>query len=379
MNPIVEKKPNSICELSTEKPNLMIPIKIVEKKPNSIFYELPAGKPNPKESCPTGVDTRGRVIQKANKGSNTCFYDAMNRIRMRIGKCSGEEFQEQREIEILGSKWLKSCISLQKSLPKLVDTYNSESDRKYHSYITLEMAKKLLESKNPQIYTKFDGRPSLSVLYEEFVQENKHKNFLVFLEDKLPKKEIAINKKLIENFAEHKYLKDLEKTFEEKGIKDTLEASIKYHYLACLFLAQAYDLPETQWTPFMDIDSLIKELTQKGPLAIGGKFGKQFYIEKPVEENINGRKICSWQQGAKRIDIGGHEIIIVGAKKVNDSALVYFIDPSEESDPDQPALQKYYKISYKNLTTNIINVYGRADNQKEMLYGFHGHFNHLNS
>lgn len=144
--------------------------------------------------------------------------------------------------------------------------------------------------------------------------------------------------------------------------------------------AEKYGLKVSAWTPLQPIDSLIKELTLRGPLVVGGAFGQSAYIDQPfkMSQKLHQRDVYAWKPGAKRhiVTFSGHTILLVGAKKVQEKAFVYFIDPKDKSEPKDKSLQKLYMISYTNLTQYICDMHGRMkpDSLSEIGYGYYGNF-----
>ena len=96
---------------------------------------------------------------------------------------------------------------------------------------------------------------------------------------------------------------------------------------------------------------------------IGGIFGRGCYSDEPyIYDQVGHRDIFAWRKTAKRFTLaGGHAVVIVGAKKINKSEFVYFIDPMDSSDPNDKSKQKIYMITYKNLRDNISNRFETQD------------------
>lgn len=57
----------------------MLSITILKNNSNCILYEIPPGKPDPKQECVLGEDQRKRVLQSALKGS--CWNSRHQRVR----------------------------------------------------------------------------------------------------------------------------------------------------------------------------------------------------------------------------------------------------------------------------------------------------------
>ena len=61
----------------------------------------------------------------------------------------------------------------------------------------------------------------------------------------------------------------------------------------------------------------------------------------------------------------GHAIVIIGTRIIDDRAFVYFVDPKDGSDPQNPFQRKTYMISYKNLVENIKDRKGNTYSASE--------------
>jgi hypothetical protein len=121
-------------------------------------------------------------------------------------------------------------------------------------------------------------------------------------------------------------------------------------------------------------EELIRQIKEHGPQIIIGYFGKLNYQQAPLpftthEKEIN-HPIYFWKPKSERDIIIGifHIVVIVGAGKETGQDLVYFIDPLDDSDPDQPEKRPLYVISYKRLRTdiaNLDNIHYKSANDKE--------------
>lgn len=375
----------------------MNPIITLEKTFDTILYSFPPGKPDPQQTCQKDGEMRDRVRQAAAEIPHG--YYAFNYLRKRVGKKFAAGLEEELEIEKIASAWRKAYTSLYKLIPRLV-TLNLKCVQDFLTTIDRKAAQWLLSPRsakwegsdpffnalaevqknlpnldiNSLVFSQIDNHPSLSTFLNSFLNENKFKNLKEFVDYKVYKTEIVIDKSLIEKLCPNssEILNDIEKMEPSRKI-------IFYNRVAFDSLARAYNLKQTKWTPFKNIDCLIKELTENGPLVVGGEFGKTFYVNPPTNKiTTYGKEICSWQQGAKRVEsTGAQHIVIVGAKKVNDTAgVVFFIDVNEASDPKNPSSQKYYKISYKNLTSHIesTGIASGHSNDGAPNWGYHGNF-----
>jgi hypothetical protein len=137
-------------------------------------------------------------------------------------------------------------------------------------------------------------------------------------------------------------------------------------------------LKKSTWKPIDGSDSLISELKSKGPLFVGGALGKPAYMDAPYErtQKIANRAIYAWRPGAKRHpnSFVGHTVLLVGAKKVEKEAYVYFIDSVDPSDPKDLSKQKIYMISFNNFTNHITDLHGRLRQDSPVPYAYYGNF-----
>jgi len=367
----------------------MLSLSILERTNNSIIYEIPAGKPDPQQKCTVDGDVRDRVMQAASKG-NTCWYYTLNFIRRRIGDGLSEDFSEGRKIEKLCSQRRKAQTNHDNSLPAIAGQLQNQLGRDTLGGIDLEKAKFLIENREklqPIIDTPetLEGSPSLFPFIEEFLKERNCRNMHEFL---------LIKKFSVLNQINIKFLSDfgisVEKLFEEETSEEHGYTKINWEELNVLekagFLdffardvsAKAYGLKKSSWTPLKRIEGLIEELKKNGPLYIGGAFGRPAYIDEPfkIGQKLAGREIYAWQKGAKRhpITFSAHSVLIVGAKKIQDNALVYFIDSLDPSDPKDLSKQKIYVISFTNLSLHICDLHGRVRKDSPVPYAYYGNF-----
>ncbi|MCE2983496.1 MAG: hypothetical protein LW832_08015 [Parachlamydia sp.] len=160
---------------------------------------------------------------------------------------------------------------------------------------------------------------------------------------------------------------------------DCLKKAPYLDFFARDISASAYGLKKSTWNPSKGSVALIEELKKNGPLFVGGSFGDCSYMDKPfkMRQSIADRDIYAWRAGAKRHPrmISGHSVLLVGAKKLNDKAFVYFIDPKDPSNPNDRSRQKMYMISFTNLTSSICDLHGRTTPDSPLPYAYHGSFN----
>lgn len=367
----------------------MLTLSILENMDTSILFEIPAGKPDPNQAWLIEKDTRNRVFQSAYKGNN-CWYYTFNFIRKRIGKNPPQELLQQRELEKICSARRKAQTNHENSLPSSANQLHTELGFKALTPIDLSAAQRIVANKaimQPYFETPElkEDQPSLFPFIEEFANKKTHANMHAFLVAKKFETRIKINSEFLSHLnsdlKEASALDGLEQT--EIGKVNGQDHSItsKAAILDALVReasAKIYGLQKSTWTPSKGIEGLIEELKKKGPLAIGGAFGKGVYLENPFKMNqkIKEREIYAWKRGAKRhkMTFSGHVVLLIGAKKVQDQAFVYFIDPGDPSDPKDLSQQKIYMISFKNLTSHICDLFGCMNPNSSSSYAYYGTF-----
>lgn len=357
----------------------LLPLSTLKTTPLSILYEIPPGKPGPKKEETTDEQTQGRVFQAGAKGGAYDYY-AFNLLRKRIGKNAPEEFLSQRKTEQAFSQRRKALTTYYDKFPIPIEKLYSACDAPRLMSIRVKEAKKLLKkllrknasktSEDLVSYIKGFSRSNLPSHLKRFIKEPKnHKNLHEFLVYKKNQAVTEINTKFLKEVRYADFQKE-EVTIERQA------ALIKS---LCVNL---YDLDKSTWQPFHDIEELIDELKQKGPLMIEGGFGKDAYTTAPfaMTKKISTRTIYAWSRGAERNSWAeaGHCVLLVGARLVKDKKkifvhqpFVYFIDPADPSDPLDPDKQKIYLISLKNLRDHIRPL---EVSQQGPVYAYHGHF-----
>lgn len=366
-----------------------LPIHVLENTQNSIVYELPAGKPDPRQNCMFPIDYRSRVFQKGSKGEN-CLYYGMNFIRSRSDKLQRATLE--RRIEQIGSLRRKEIMQSSKLLPKISCSYHPDVIA-FLKGMTREKVNKALqdEEAREQTSARFDspialegGYPSFIPFLEEFLKQKTSENMFDFfcmrkikilhdidltclirlkaeLQIYLPKHQI--------NLPKNSFLKS---------------ARLTRQYVQQRF-SILYRLGESTWTPANTIEQLMIELKRVGPLLIAGNFG-ECCIGLPfkIENTLKDRDIYTWAPDIALLPAGKsqislhHSVLLVGASKVQDEAFAYFIDPNDPSDPVDRSKQKIYRITFKNLTTHIVNMNGSLPSHNVLSlnvpYAYHGNF-----
>lgn len=307
-----------------------------------VFCPPPLGKPDPKLPKPLyGPDIRPRVLQEKSK-SLTCWYYVFNRIRERYKAPNISENFKLRQLECIVSKWRKSMSNI---------------DTKISIVLAQIMAKDTLEKFTKQEVQKERHRAFLSAHYSElvetvpgFLQQIEHSNLYDYLCACEYNKRNEINLAFFSEYAVAtgqdipSFMASCKKM---KG--PLLEQALR---ITC---ALDYHLEVSSWSPEQPATEMIKELKKNGPLTLNGFYGTGQYKVPPtkLKRKIQGREVYAWSKG-DRLSGGGffiHTILIVGAEILNGKGYVYYIDPTDGSDPAHPEKERIFAISYETLTS----------------------------
>jgi hypothetical protein len=320
-----------------------------------IFRLPPLGKPNPNES--SANPSRSRVVQLPQKPGDTCYYYAMNIIRERIGKNPSEEQKDARQKEALLSSLRKQLTQnqlelkkVQNSLDQLLSSSKGITVRfmKGNSIVGPEeiIKEKAAQTGNTnEVKIKIEFFKSIHADYLEFY----NKKLKPFIEKKWEQLNTKERSKMLNIFLYNK--------------------SIEY-----------YNLKGSTWIPRDPIQVLTQEIDAHGPLMVAGLFGKEFYADPPfaLTEKVASKTIYGWSPQAARIPQPRvHVVVLVGARKNPD--LVYFVDPRDGSDPQNPDSQIVYAMSYRRVQESICNHLmlqmkskDKPHFSKDYTYGFYG-------
>lgn len=270
---------------------------------SSAFLLLPQGKPNPLEPRGfEGPDLRSRVTQNGSpkKSYYPPIYAAFNFLRNRY-KAPNTGKLPERKFEQLVSSIYKQLRTFKDGVP------------------SGELIKKI-EAIAAPLFEHHKTTPEK--LFEEF-------------KDKYPT-------------VSRLHCSSLE--------WDKLETNRKYHLLMTFvhqLSAAGYNIGISSWKPKDPIESLIRELNCRGPLMVMGNFGPRIYCKQPtILKSIAKRDIYGWPLPAQKWQNFSHllnPILIIGAEKNRQGQFVYYIDPTEESDPSDPKKQKIYAMRYETL------------------------------
>lgn len=352
----------------------MLPIKILERTDHSILYELPPGKPDPKQPCVKGLESRDRVYQTSNKGPN-CYYYALNMIRRRIGKNPAQEFHQERRIEKLCSEWRKTIQKLDDSFPISIVALSIQDVKSNFEKWDKSTVAQILKNQVFDPMWGFQHEQSGKLMMQAFTEQEEHANFYAFVLAERGKLAMGLNIDFLRKTAPE-IIEQIEKGYASRRSSLVTKADL-YQATTRDCLPDFYNLRFSVWQPDSGIEGLISELKASGPLVVLGKFGRDLYAEEPVKLSnpIADRDIYGWKKGAKRVDfIAGHVILLVGAKVKEGTTHVYFIDPNDPSDPADRSVQRIYAISYENLRNHICDRTGVQRSTSKIGFAIHGKF-----
>lgn len=136
----------------------------------------------------------------------------------------------------------------------------------------------------------------------------------------------------------------------------------------------------TKYATSRKIETLIQELSEKGPLIASGEFGPAAYVVEPfkLKEKICEQDIYGWKSAAERIK--NHcKVLILGAKIIKEKGFVFFtlsVDLTADQDSyfrhHQPSNidKKIYILSYESFHNYLFDLYPpakSAESQEEKL------------
>lgn len=338
---------------------------ILVRTENSVLYEVLHDQPKLNERRASDEEKAAKVVQTGIKGA-CCWDNVFNFLG-----CRGP----RKEIEEICSKRVQELTAYDAAFPVTIEELYSESDSLSLRRTSLKNAELFLQSEEASACDSEiemqQGRSSITSYMKEFIKEKTHTNFHDFLIAKRCEKQIAVNMQFLSKFDTdvHK----LTESSEWKKFDLECKAAVLDTYVRD-FLADLYQLKRSTWKPSEEFGKLLIELKEKGPMMIFGEFGIKAYLDPPykMKEKAGGRDIYAWSSGAKRTQSKyGHSVLLVGAKKTQDQAFVYFIDPTDSSGRSKKTI---YMVSIKNLTEHICSLSGKMKLDSAVGYAYLGNF-----
>jgi len=315
---------------------------------SSTFCLLPPGKPDPYH-IPKEGEPRKRVSFHGQKG-DTCWYYALKLLIDNKATPKSEK-SDQRTHEKAISLYRKQMTKLtsdyaySKELANLISSSNPQAPRELRNY-----SLKLAVEKAEDLEVKAKILPHVTA----FLEQQEIQEFDQFLEVQLAQACVKVQTAFLSLFSE----------FQLPEENPIIQNSI-LHNTVIDVSSQIYQCKESSWNPDQGVDGLIQQLKQKGPHMINASIGQSFYTTEPkkLSETIEGRSVYGWPPGAyhktSEKEKLSHSVVLVGAKKdVGGKSYIYFIDPNDPSEPEQPSTQKMYKVSYDRFAGAINNIVG---------------------
>ncbi|MBS0650854.1 MAG: hypothetical protein JSR93_06810 [Verrucomicrobia bacterium] len=355
----------------------------------SVFFLLPQGKPDPQIARPEeGEDTRGRIVQKAPQGP-ICWYYALKVLREQYGPKAPACFLKQRVLEKLISSYR------QKLTEARLDTLIEEQF--VHEHDSNPVLKKLVEVAPPEavlIQSKVShGEKSsivkLAELMRDFSAQSKYATLSEFVHHRKLSRMIDIHTQYLQilkadpssEFEKEKELRPWQ-TVKFRDLPDAFRSTFLSTLAIRTIARDVYQMRESRWTPHQTVVGLIQDLTENGPMFVSGLFGRTFYNKpcQPMDDKLHGKTIWYWPVGSALETDGTvptHSIIVIGADQEGSrGGRVYFIDPSDGSDPADTERQKVYAMSYQALTEKVFDLFGekfsKVHHSDQISYALHG-------
>jgi hypothetical protein len=343
---------------------------IVHSSASEILYALPPGKPNPEVPCSKiTAFSRPRVEQSAQKGP-TCWYYALNMIRLRVGKNPSEDLKEEREIEKIISQRRKLVTAIrlkQDSDQAIVRQLMNDPNYIHRRLWTKEGASKLLPrfkelSQSPIKDVSEEATKLVRILgsfseQDRFAHLQEYTNFLHC--DQINKINFMFLNRLGKNpetYFEVDQIADLKSgtVTVERRWSDVPEVNKKALLDNYFFRAsyEKYGLQVSPWHPEDGAQRLVEVLRENGPMYIKGRLGRAYYTADPqVVSRVASREILGWKKGSERIDASiFHSVVVVGASSES-RGFVYFVDPQDKSAPEVE--RPVYVNSYEQFISQL--------------------------
>ncbi len=350
---------------------------------NHIFYHLTHGKPNPELARPEGaLDTREVVEQKRAQGP-TCWYNALKALREQYGKNPHPSFFQQRVLEKIVSSYRKeiadeSQLSLkEESIEEFYKTSTNGQFLTLHCQPSEALLKQAIETTTSIAARLFPHQEDQEILGQfvklvsDFTTQMDCLDMSEFVAKRHRDRLMDIHLKYLRVFKtdpKEAYAKDcIERTWRPSW--DMLKERERLIFLSNLAIRvmakNAYRLNEATWTPRENIDVLIQELSDHGPLFVSGNFGKEYYEKPPLklEKKIFEETIWYWPVDSDKSALEGrssHSIVVIGAAVGGKrGGYVYFVDRAQDgSNPANPEAAQVYVLSYQRFKENIHDLFG---------------------
>lgn len=327
----------------------------------------PSGKSDRHIPCtPANFHARPRVKKGAQKGGQ-CFLYALDGLRSYIGKHPSAEFLVGRNVEVILSKRKKTFFQAQVKIKQFLHSllkYGVQSQ---------DEVRHLLANKHASPEYK-EATPEFDAFLQEFCRQSQTDDIEKFAPMALHQARYQANLACLrsfnidlqafytEHFVRSSRYSPFEKTLCQFIDWELLSEEQKFVFtdkIVCIVSYQKLGFRESTWRPTQPIDDLIRVIKQCGPQIGVGFLGSGFYDQAPklsTQKQIK-HPVYYWEPNSKiKTERVFHAVIIVGARKMQKQEVVYFYDPSDESDPDNPNQRPLYVMSYERLCADCANL-----------------------
>lgn len=353
----------------------------------------PPGKPDPKADCTSETlecDTRRRV---ALKPRGMCFYHACNVIRFRIGPHYFPQFVEERQVEKQAFAFFEASkkLLLSRDSISILNMTIEVSTLKSFSFLNLgQQAIKQLplatyEKEALEVHQgkrKGEDRSlTLGILQhkgiiQKFLAQRSYTTLLDYLKYLLqPRPSDEETMQLFGENPKEQFQEILQQDTSRQNsvykVWEQIQAPIKNRITFALaqdMFARCYGLAPATWTPFQPASVLFNQLKLRGPHMVCGMFVKttQSYETTLIRTKQGAVALKSaatsmlfkagiGQQDTLTLVGNAHCAVIIGLKKTDKDATVYFIDASDPSDPYAKVVMTIYTMAYQEFVKKVMN------------------------
>ncbi|MCL9684853.1 hypothetical protein [Legionella maioricensis] len=333
-----------------------------------------------------------RLPQAAQKG-NSCALYAFNPLRFRFGK-KYQANSKERYIELIFSDYRRGINEIDANVTGIYKLISEEISEFLQEPITAEGIKKyLVELENnlktiKRLSTNTSELESQIVKYQQLCNDflshkEEYGDFDEFILQQEYVNWINLAQKTMKRLSPFTHLQADEVL--ENHINTTLKSVVNskdgysellnltrdnpqfmapiYHQAIVNLAASCYELEGSNWEPTMPLEALMETLRQCGPQIIYTEpcvlFNKtSCQIETATEAyQIYSKK----EDDSEEATNGCHSLLIIGAEMSDKGSFVYLIDPNLPDPLTGP--RPIYKISYDELLSKILNIYGVSLNE----------------
>lgn len=362
--------------------------KFLVDDPNSVLLNIPSGK--------TTFSNPGVYFKQSAQKGETCWFYSLRLIQPRIGKDHNLQSLPERILEKQSSNVRKQITLSEinydqaKAIIKKLEEDEPEIvfDRK-----TIEGLKAILtELVDVDLLETTEESKAELQLYNDFLSQNIYEDLKTFVKCRHLKNQIKIFKDFLENFnfnLEEKIsgsefpgkinVSELLNSNDIKHLKDLVKILSD---ITLETLCNGYGVKIAKWVPSDNIEKLIQVIKEKGPLVVIGDVGTPFGKRMEDIGNFENYKIKNWEPVSRLFESRTHCVVIIGASKTANENYIYFIDPNDESIPNQP--RTIYQSTYHDFCKSLRNLYGEKVNNNLYLnqgkydFAYYGNIDRLN-